>query len=91
MWVGGITPSQYFFSVEMPAKYRETKKFRENLIPLPTQLFSERRAHVPQCLFPPENVSLTCQDRVQESLDHQADSRGGLAQRLLPGLDSLPR
>lgn len=40
--MGWITPSQYFFSVEMPAKDRETKELRDNLTPLPTRaLFRE--------------------------------------------------
>lgn len=40
--MGWIPPSQYFFSVEMPAKDGETKELRENLIPLPTPaLFRE--------------------------------------------------
>lgn len=69
MQVGWITPSQCFFSVEMPEKDTETKELRENIIALLLQLYSEGGSHVLRHLFPPMNVSLSCQDRVQKSLE----------------------
>lgn len=84
--VGWITPSQCFFSVEMSAKDRETEELRENLIPLPTPAPFREGISCTSDLFPSVNVSLSCQDGVQKSLDHQGDSRGGLALHLLPGV-----